>query len=357
MQRGMRIQILRQADYTVSAWAGGVTTQLAIWPPQAQYAARSFDGRVSSAVVGAEESVFTRLPDYARHLAILDGQLRLRHNGGGELTLHPFTPHVFDGADETRLSVEISSSRKTSVEIFYLDTHISADNYSLKNWIAEVCHSPGKFAELHYLLPGDAKYRRLRFDFGNKGGVAFAIREIRIRRYFFLEYRIPAERIFQIFTQQKEMTSQSCAENAAEFTSGGTDCYFVSDPGAFAELAPPRVLWGRLAIVLLVDALVVFLLSVCIRCRGRVRQSAEKVTEHFEKHTLLWIIVSVVVAFAFLYREFIFGSAYYCYRDVGSDTIRSYLPSYRFLCENIRAGSLHMMLLQLGLQVNNAANQ
>ena len=98
----MRIQILRQADYTVSAWAGGVTTQLAIWPPQAQYAARSFDWRVSSAVVGAEESVFTRLPDYARHLAILDGQLRLRHNGGGELTLHPFTPHVFDGADETR---------------------------------------------------------------------------------------------------------------------------------------------------------------------------------------------------------------------------------------------------------------
>ena len=79
----MRIQILRQADYTVSAWAGGVTTQLAIWPPQAQYAARSFDWRVSSAVVGAEESVFTRLPDYARHLAILDGQLRLRHNGGG----------------------------------------------------------------------------------------------------------------------------------------------------------------------------------------------------------------------------------------------------------------------------------
>lgn len=76
--------------------------QLAIWPPQAQYAACSFDWRVSSAVVGAEESVFTRLPDYARHLAILDGQLRLRHNGGGELTLHPFTPHVFDGADETR---------------------------------------------------------------------------------------------------------------------------------------------------------------------------------------------------------------------------------------------------------------
>ena len=98
----MRIQILRQADYTVSAWSGGVTTQLAIWPPQAQYAARSFDWRVSSAVVEAEESVFTRLPDYARHLAILDGQLRLRHNGGSELTLHPFTPHVFDGADETR---------------------------------------------------------------------------------------------------------------------------------------------------------------------------------------------------------------------------------------------------------------
>ena len=98
----MKIQVLRQADYPVSVWSGGVTTQLAIWPPQAQYAARCFDWRVSSAAVTAEESVFTSLPDYTRYLAILDGRLRLRHNGGSELTLHPLAPHVFDGADETR---------------------------------------------------------------------------------------------------------------------------------------------------------------------------------------------------------------------------------------------------------------
>ena len=39
---------------------------------------------------------------------------------------------IFRAASLTEVSVEISSSRKTSVEIFYLDTHISADNYSLQ---------------------------------------------------------------------------------------------------------------------------------------------------------------------------------------------------------------------------------
>ena len=117
---------------------------------------------------------------------------------------------IFRAASLTEVSVEISSSRKTSVEIFYLDTHISADNYSLKNWIAEVCHSPGKFAELHYLLPGDAKYRRLRFDFGNRGGVAFAIREIRIRRYFFGVSHPRGEDFSDFHSAERDDQSELC---------------------------------------------------------------------------------------------------------------------------------------------------
>ena len=88
-------------DYAVSAWSGGTTTQLAIFPPDAVYAHRDFLWRVSSATVDLEESDFTALPDYDRLIATLRGEIVLTHNGGAPLTLHPFEVHAFSGADAT----------------------------------------------------------------------------------------------------------------------------------------------------------------------------------------------------------------------------------------------------------------
>ena len=42
---------LRPADYIVSVWSGGTTTQIAIAPEGARYAERDFLWRVSSATV------------------------------------------------------------------------------------------------------------------------------------------------------------------------------------------------------------------------------------------------------------------------------------------------------------------
>ena len=93
---------LRAADYAAARWSGGTTTQLAIAPEGADYGARDFLWRVSSATVELEQSDFTALPDYRRLIAALEGEIRLRHNGGEELRLSPFQVHAFDGADETR---------------------------------------------------------------------------------------------------------------------------------------------------------------------------------------------------------------------------------------------------------------
>ncbi|MBQ6115852.1 MAG: HutD family protein [Oscillospiraceae bacterium] len=91
----------KPSDYTVSRWAGGTTTQMAISPPEAVYADRSFLWRISSATVDVKESTFTSLPDYERWICPLQGEMCLRHGGGAEVRLAPFALHVFHGGDET----------------------------------------------------------------------------------------------------------------------------------------------------------------------------------------------------------------------------------------------------------------
>ena len=92
---------LTEKDYAVSRWSGGTTTQIALFPPESSYAGRDFLWRVSSAVVEDGESAFTPLPDYDRHLMLLEGSLLLRHDGGEPLPLDPYQPHAFDGGAET----------------------------------------------------------------------------------------------------------------------------------------------------------------------------------------------------------------------------------------------------------------
>jgi len=89
--------IARRSDYRTIAWKGGETTELAIFPPSSQYAARDFEWRVSSATVTSETSEFTRLPGYSRHLLVLAGELRLQSADGWETLLRPGEQCTFQG--------------------------------------------------------------------------------------------------------------------------------------------------------------------------------------------------------------------------------------------------------------------
>lgn len=92
---------LTEADYSVSRWSGGSTTELAIGPEGARYADRDFLWRVSSATVDLETSEFTPLPDYERLIAPLFGTMVLSHNGGAPVTLDLLEVHAFSGGDST----------------------------------------------------------------------------------------------------------------------------------------------------------------------------------------------------------------------------------------------------------------
>ncbi len=88
--------------YITSDWAGGKTTQIAIDPPEALYADRTFNFRLSSATVLLDESDFTPLPDYNRIIAPVAGQLQLIFNGDEAVVLDEMALCSFDGAWQTR---------------------------------------------------------------------------------------------------------------------------------------------------------------------------------------------------------------------------------------------------------------
>lgn len=94
--------IIRKEELTVSQWSGGTTTQLAIYPPEASYAERTFLWRVSTARVDARESLFTSLPGVRRILMVLDGEMELTHEGHHTKRLAAFEQDAFEGGWTTR---------------------------------------------------------------------------------------------------------------------------------------------------------------------------------------------------------------------------------------------------------------
>ena len=98
----MKITHLRKESYTTSAWSGGTTTQLYIYPADADYASRRFNVRISSAAVDLEESDFTPLPGVDRWITPLMGGFTLTHPGQAPVVMGPMSePYNFSGGIET----------------------------------------------------------------------------------------------------------------------------------------------------------------------------------------------------------------------------------------------------------------
>lgn len=98
----MKVEVKRKDELSHNRWSGGITTQLAIWPEGADYGARRFDWRISTAVVEDEKSVFTPLPGIRRLLMILDGEITVTHEGARTLVMKPLADvDDFEGGWET----------------------------------------------------------------------------------------------------------------------------------------------------------------------------------------------------------------------------------------------------------------
>ncbi len=94
----MKIRHLHTENFKTSAWSGGTTTELYLYPEQGSYADRNFKFRISSATVELEESDFTPLPGVERYITPLDGAFVLTHPGVAPVELPALAaPYCFSG--------------------------------------------------------------------------------------------------------------------------------------------------------------------------------------------------------------------------------------------------------------------
>ena len=98
----MIIEHIKASDLITTKWSGGTTTQLAIYPKDAEYKKLNFLFRISTATVEVEESIFSKLPGISRKLMILDGEIKLEHKNHYSKTLKKFEQDSFEGDWDTK---------------------------------------------------------------------------------------------------------------------------------------------------------------------------------------------------------------------------------------------------------------
>ncbi|CAH1232266.1 hypothetical protein PAECIP111891_06979 [Paenibacillus allorhizoplanae] len=96
------IKVIKKHMQNTSAWSGGTTTQLAIYPEHTDYNKRDFIWRISTASIQDEQSQFTCLPEFWRKLMIIEGEVILEYEGSHRVGLKPYEQESFSGGWVTR---------------------------------------------------------------------------------------------------------------------------------------------------------------------------------------------------------------------------------------------------------------
>ena len=93
----MNILVIKENQFIETAWSGGSTSQLYIYPKGASLENRDFDFRISSAKIEVEVSNFTSFYGYDRALMVLKGELEIFHEGHYSKKLNQFEIDNFSG--------------------------------------------------------------------------------------------------------------------------------------------------------------------------------------------------------------------------------------------------------------------
>ena len=94
----MKEKYVKREDFVTTKWAGGETTQLAIYPEDAVFSKKDFLWRISSATFTSTESTFSDFTGYQRYILPLKGELILKHNGLYDRKLKKYDVEYFDGS-------------------------------------------------------------------------------------------------------------------------------------------------------------------------------------------------------------------------------------------------------------------
>ena len=120
----MEIRKFIKENLRSTNWSGGMTTQLYIYPENADFTSRQFDFRISTATIDAESSDFTTLKGFERKLLVLSGNLELEHAEHHSKKLVPFEQDCFLGEWQTK-----SRGKAVDFNVIYrpgMETHLFA---------------------------------------------------------------------------------------------------------------------------------------------------------------------------------------------------------------------------------------
>jgi environmental stress-induced protein Ves len=93
----MNYKIIPAKDCNPIRWAGGVSTELFIFPQDSKYQRRDFTFRLSTATVEVATSEFATLAGVSRTLLVLEGEVILSHEDHHVARLKKFDVDLFEG--------------------------------------------------------------------------------------------------------------------------------------------------------------------------------------------------------------------------------------------------------------------
>ena len=120
----MEIRKFVKENLLSTKWSGGTTTQLYIYPENADFSSRQFDFRISTASIDVETSDFTSLKGFERKLLVLSGNLELEHAEHHSKKMVHFEQDCFLGEWQTK-----SRGKAVDFNVIYrpgMETHLFA---------------------------------------------------------------------------------------------------------------------------------------------------------------------------------------------------------------------------------------
>ncbi|TNE72248.1 MAG: hypothetical protein EP333_07965 [Bacteroidetes bacterium] len=95
------MEMIDTANCTVTPWSGGKTTELFIFPKNAEFQSGNFDFRISTATVEIEQSSYTPFPGFIRDLLVIEGEITLQHDSPEKHSIRRGESYQFTGDRHT----------------------------------------------------------------------------------------------------------------------------------------------------------------------------------------------------------------------------------------------------------------
>ncbi len=134
--KSFRYRVKRNVNHQTTNWAGGVATELLIFPERAAFSERNFIWRLSSSTTDFRETTFSKLIGYKRHFLLLNGNAKIIQ-GANSFNLSKYESVDLISEEEvkcvglcTDLNLVISNSYEGLIEKYHCFEKHAIKNYN-----------------------------------------------------------------------------------------------------------------------------------------------------------------------------------------------------------------------------------